>query len=339
MHMKHRLGADTQCIQGLVLDHGTRHPDMPKRLENCYVLTCNVSLEYEKSELTAVFQYDDPKQKERMALAERKITDDRVRQIIELKKQVCTKENGKSFVVINQKGIDPISLEMLARAGIMGLRRAKRRNMERMQLLCGGEALNSTDDMTPEVLGYAGLVYEHTLGDEKYTFVEDVKFPKSCTLLIKGPNEHTIAQIKDAVRDGLRAVKNTLDDKCVIPGAGAFEVAASVALAKYAEQAPIEQTMGIEAFTQSLLVIPKALAANSGFDVQETCRTLTRQHATQSNAVGVDVETGGVLNPLTEGILDNYVVKRGLLESCGVIASELLLVDEIIKAGKRGPMV
>jgi T-complex protein 1 subunit zeta len=40
--------------------------------------------------------------------------------------------------------------------------------------------------------------------------------------LIKGPNEHTIAMIKDAVRDGLRAVKNTYDDKCVVPGAGSF---------------------------------------------------------------------------------------------------------------------
>lgn len=49
MHMVHRLASDTQLIRGLVLDHGARHPDMPKRLENCYILTCNVSLEYEKT--------------------------------------------------------------------------------------------------------------------------------------------------------------------------------------------------------------------------------------------------------------------------------------------------
>ena len=68
------------------------------------------------------------------------------------------------------------------------------------------------------MLGHAGVVYEHTLGEDKYTFVEDVKHPHSCTILIKGPNDHTIAQIKDAVRDGLRAVKNTIDDKAVVPG-------------------------------------------------------------------------------------------------------------------------
>lgn len=43
--------------------------------------------------------------------------------------------------------------------------------------------------------------------------------------MIKGPNEHTIAMIKDAVRDGLRAVKNVYDDKAVVPGAGSFEIA------------------------------------------------------------------------------------------------------------------
>ena len=36
------------------------------------------------------------------------------------------------------------------------------------------------------MLGYAGLVYEQTLGEEKFTFVEDVKEPKSVTLLVKG---------------------------------------------------------------------------------------------------------------------------------------------------------
>lgn len=49
----------------------------------------------------------------------------------------------KTFVVINQKGIDPISLDMLAKEGILGLRRAKRRNMERLMLSCGGIAVNS----------------------------------------------------------------------------------------------------------------------------------------------------------------------------------------------------
>jgi hypothetical protein len=64
--------------------------------------------------------------------------------------------------------------------------------MERLVLACGGEAVNSVDDLTPECLGWAGLVYEHVLGEEKYTFVENVKNPFSCTILIKGTLPDTV---------------------------------------------------------------------------------------------------------------------------------------------------
>lgn len=55
--------------------------------------------------------------------------------------------SGAGFVLINQKGIDPSSLDLLAKEGIMALRRAKKRNMERLALACGGYAVNSVRAM------------------------------------------------------------------------------------------------------------------------------------------------------------------------------------------------
>merc|ERR1711881_492145 len=147
---------------------------MPKRLENCYILTCNVSLEYEKTEVNSGFFYKSADEREKLVAAERKFIEDRVKKVIEFKKKLCD-GTDKSFVIINQKGIDPLALDALAREGILALRRAKRRNMERLTLACGGDALNSLDEMDEDCLGYAGLVYERQLGDEKYTFVEDVR--------------------------------------------------------------------------------------------------------------------------------------------------------------------
>ncbi len=37
--------------------------------------------------------------------------------------------------------LDRLSLDVLAKEGILALRRAKRRNMERLALACGGEAM------------------------------------------------------------------------------------------------------------------------------------------------------------------------------------------------------
>lgn len=39
--------------------------------------------------------------------------------------------------------------------------------MERLTLACGGFPINSVEDLSEEMLGFAGKVYEQTLGDEK----------------------------------------------------------------------------------------------------------------------------------------------------------------------------
>lgn len=152
MHMRHRLESDTRLVRGLVLDHGARHPDMKKYVENAYILTCNISFEYEKSEVNAAFMYSSADAREKMVAAERKYTDERVQAVIDFKKKLCD-GTDKEFVVITQKGIDPPALDMFARAGIIALRRAKRRNMERLTLACGGVAVDAVSELEPSALG------------------------------------------------------------------------------------------------------------------------------------------------------------------------------------------
>lgn len=338
MHMKHLQATETRLVKGLVMDHGARHPDMPKSLTNCYILTCNVSMEYEKSEVNSSLFYTTADQRVQLASAERKMTDLTVQRAIALKRKVCDTPD-KHFVIVNQKGIDPISLQMLADEGIIALRRAKRRNMERLTLACGGVALNALeDDMDPSVLGYAEKVYEYVLGDEKYTFVEGCKDPKSCTVLIQGPDDHTIAQIKDAIRDGLRAVNNTLTDKCLVPGAGAFEVALSRYLSQAADKVEGKQKLGVRIFSDAVLVIPKTLAENAGLDAMDTIIEL-QDAAAADKPCGLDVVTGKPMDAAAHGVWDNYCVKKQMITAASVIASQLLLIDVIMRAGKapQGP--
>merc|ERR1712223_2376548 len=340
MEMQHRSETESTLVRGLVLDHGGRHPDMPKRLENCFILTCNVSLEYEKTEVNSGFFYKPAEDREKLVVAERKFIEDRVKKVIEFKKKVCD-GTDKSFVIINQKGIDPLSLDALAREGSLGLLRAKRRNMERMTLACGGQAMNTFDDLDESCLGYAGVVYEHVLGENKFTFVEECKNPRSVTILLRAGNKHTLTQMKDAVRDGLRAVENALDDGCAVPGAGSYEVAVHMALKKAMEQMKGRARLGVQAYADGMLVIPKVLAQNAGHDPQDVMVTLISESTDSGQAVGVDCASGEAIIPTDHGILDNYRVKKQMIHSCTVIACNLLLVDEIMRAGlsslKGGP--
>eukprot|EP01023_Acetabularia_acetabulum_P032782 TRINITY_DN3062_c0_g1_i1.p1 TRINITY_DN3062_c0_g1~~TRINITY_DN3062_c0_g1_i1.p1 ORF type:complete len:532 (-),score=99.96 TRINITY_DN3062_c0_g1_i1:264-1859(-) len=332
MVMKQRLDSDSRLVRGLVLDHGARHPDMPRRLQNAYILSCNISLEFEKSEVNSGFFYSSAEQREKLVAAERAFTDERVMKIIQLKKKVCSGSDA-SFMVINQKGIDPPSLDLLAKEGILALRRAKKRNMERLALACGGYTINSVEELSMECLGWAGQVYEHILNEEKFTFIEDVKDPRSCTILIKGPNDHTIAQIKDATRDGLRAVKNALQDENLVPGAGAFEIAAAHYLRTNTKKSLEGRAkLGVDVFAEALLGIPKTLAENSGFDAQESIISI-QEESENGNVVGLDISTGEPFDPMMAGVYDNYIVKKQMIQSAPVIASQLLLVDEVMRAG------
>lgn len=331
MEMTHKTEEETALIKGLVLDHGARHPDMPKVLKDAYILCLNVSLEYEKSTVHSTIVYKTAEEREKLVESERKFIDDRCKKIIELKEKICTK--GEGFMLYNQQGIDPNSLDLLAKAGIMALRRAKRRNMERMPLCFGGYSINSVDDLTQDCLGKADLVYEYVLGEEKYTFVESSKNVNSATVLIKAAAKHTITQIKDAVYDGLRAVRNAIEDQALVPGAGAFEIAAYTNLIKYKDTIKDKKSFGVQAFADALTVIPKTLAQNSGFDQQDVMVKLIHEHAANNLVVGLDLTSGEAINPVDVGIFDNYSVKKQLINSCSVIANNLLLVDEIMRAG------
>ncbi|CCF59604.1 hypothetical protein KAFR_0H01950 [Kazachstania africana CBS 2517] len=340
MQMQHLSPKDTTFIKGLVLDHGGRHPDMPTRVENAYVLILNVSLEYEKTEVNSSFFYSTADQRDKLAASERKFVDEKLKKIIDLKNEVCGLDSNKGFVIINQKGIDPMSLDVLAKHNILALRRAKRRNMERLQLVTGGEAQNSVDDLSPQILGFSGLVHQETIGEEKFTYVTENKDPKSCTILIKGSTHYALNQTKDAVRDGLRAVANVLKDTAVVPGAGSYFIEVSNHLKKANMNklgAKGKTKTGIQAFAEAMLVIPKTLIKNSGFDpldVLALCQDELDEATEERRYVGVDLNIGDSCDPTIEGIWDSYRVLRNAISGATGIASNLLLCDELLRAGR-----
>ncbi|OBA25147.1 chaperonin Cpn60/TCP-1, partial [Hanseniaspora valbyensis NRRL Y-1626] len=209
-------------------------------------------------------------------------------------------------------------------------------------------ATNSVDELKPDVLGYAGEVYCETHDEEKYTYVTKCKNPKACTILIKGPTFYNLQQTKDAVRDGLRAVANVVKDQSIVPGAGAFYIACSEHLKRSVVNKTIKvkgkQKLGVQAFADSLLVIPKILIKNAGhdpLDVLALCQDDLEEIAEEDEEeleekryVGVDLNIGDSCDPTIEGIWDSFRVIRNAITGANGISSNLLLCDELLKAGR-----
>ena len=64
-------------------------------------------------------------------------------------------------------------------------------------------------------------------------------------------------------------MKNAIEDEFLVPGAGAFHIALYRHLMAFKAEVKGRAKMGVEAFANALLVIPKVLARNGGFDSQD----------------------------------------------------------------------
>eukprot|EP00766_Chilomastix_caulleryi_P000495 gnl/Chilomastix_caulleri/1484.p1 GENE.gnl/Chilomastix_caulleri/1484~~gnl/Chilomastix_caulleri/1484.p1 ORF type:complete len:134 (+),score=57.39 gnl/Chilomastix_caulleri/1484:203-604(+) len=111
--------------------------------------------------------------------------------------------------------------------------------------------------------------------------------------------------------------------------------------------------LGVQTYSEALLVIPKVLATNGGIDAHEALIKLQDGQALKiaqhnegkgdgeddgiapESHVGIDVSKPGVVDPVKEGIFDGYLVDKQLIHSSTTIACQLLLVDELLKAGRR----
>ena len=133
----------------------------------------------------------------------------------------------------------------------------------------------------------------------------------------------------------MRAVKNVFDDQCVIPGAGAFEIACSEDLKDYAKTIDGKEIFGIELFAEAMLTVPKAICKNSGIDSQESLIKCSKAYRDSKTLMGIDIQEGNPINPVNSGIFDNYCVKKSFLNIGPVLVQQLFMVDEVMRAGKQ----
>merc|ERR1712050_58938 len=92
--------------------------------------------------------------------------------------------------------------------------------------------------------------------------------------------------------------------------------------------------LSVTSFAEALLVIPKTLAENSGYDIQDSILQLSDEREASGLPVGFNCQTGQPMIPGDQGVWDNVRVKRQCLYLSTVLANRLLLVDEVMRAGK-----
>ncbi|UCD26153.1 MAG: TCP-1/cpn60 chaperonin family protein [Candidatus Bathyarchaeota archaeon] len=315
---------DTKLIEGIVLDKEVVHPGMPKRVENAKVALLDRALEVEKTEFDAKLNIESPEQMEAFLQQEEKM----------MKEMVETIAKKKVNVLICQKGIDDMIQHFLARRSIMAVRRAKKSDMEKLAKATGGKVVTNLDDFTKEDLGYAKLVEERKIGDDKLTFIEGCKNPRSVAILIRGGTERIIDEAERSIHDALCVVRDVVEEPKIVAGGGAPELEVARVLREFADTLLGREALAVERYAEALEAVPTTLSENAGLDPIDIISELRARHEKGEIWAGVDVHEGKVSDMKKLEILEPLAVKKQIIKSTTEAASMILKIDDVIASGK-----
>ncbi|RLF25150.1 MAG: thermosome subunit [Thermoprotei archaeon] len=315
--------SETQLVKGIVLDKEGVHPGMPKRVEEARIALLECPLEVEKTEISAKIQITSPEQMKAFLDEEIKL----LREMVEKLKKIGAN------VVITQKGIDDVAQHYLAKYGILAVRRVKKSDMEKLARATGARIVTSIQDLTEKDLGYAKLVEERKVADDKMVFIEGCKNPRAVTILVRGGAEHVVDEAERAIHDALCVVRNVIQEGKIIAGGGAAEIEVARKVREYAMKFKGKIQLAMQKFADAMEVIPTILAQSAGLEPVDVLTELRNLHAKGRKWAGVDVIGGKVVEDMMKlNVIEPVIVKKQAIKSATEAAIMILRIDDIIAA-------
>jgi len=315
---------DTELIEGLVVDKERVHSGMPRFLKNAKIALIDSAIEIKDTEIDAKISITDPSQMQAFLDMEEKMLRNMVDKIV---------KSGANAVFC-QKGIDDLAQHYLAKNGIYAARRVKKSDIEGLARATGAKIITNLDDISPSDLGTAGIVEEKKVGDEMMTFVKECRKAKTVTILVRGGTEHVVDEVKRAIEDAVGGVIVALKYKQVVAGAGAPEAELSRKIREFANSLSGREQLAVQAFADSVEVIPRTLAENAGLDPIDVMTELKSAHYKGQKWAGINVFTGKVMDAWKQGVIEPLRIKTQAITSASEVAVMILRIDDIIASGK-----
>jgi chaperonin GroEL (HSP60 family) len=300
------------------------HSGMPKRIEKAKIALLESALEIKKTEFDTKINIESPEQIESFLREE----EDMLKAMVE--KIVATEAN----VVVCQKGIDDIIQHLLSRKGILAVQRIKESDIKKLAMATGGKTVTNLEGLSNSDIGFAELVEERKIGDDKMTFIEGCKNPRSVAILIRGADKRFLDEAERSVHDALCVVRDVVQVPKIVAGGGAPEMEIARTLRGYAETLPGREQLAVRSFGEAMEVVPLTLGENAGLDPIDLLLELRACHEKGEKWAGVDVFEGKIKNMRELEVYEPLAVKKQTIKSAAEAATMILRVDDVIASGR-----
>lgn len=338
---------NSELINGYALEETRCSQQMPRILHNVKIAMIDFDLRKMALKFGVQMLIENANEIESM----------RARELDVIKERIGLLIKAGANVILTTRGIDDMSMKYLVENNVIGIRRVDKKKLRRIAALTGGKLLISLADdegkesVNENDLGSAKLVEESRVGDRDIFFIKECSSTAAQTIILRGANWYMLEEIERSLHDSLCVIKRTLESGRVVPGGGAVEAALSVYLEHVAEQMASREQLAIAEFAQAMLVIPKTLAINGGYDASDLVSKLRGYHyssqfpTSQDSATiekiknrkwaGLDLDNGKIRDRVKAGVLEPAMSKIKSLKFATEAAVTILRIDDSITLAKK----
>jgi archaeal chaperonin len=330
--------SDIQLVKGTVLDKTIDNSAMPRAINDAKILLINEELEGKRTKTEAEIQITLPGQISSYFDTESLIIRSKVQNII----------NSGANVVISQKGINLNAQHYLAKAGIVSIRRVKENDMLWIEKSTGAKLIKDLGNVTKDDLGYAGIVSEKIVGEDRIVFIEDCKNPKSVTLLLRANSKRILDEYHRSVLDALSVLDDFITRPKIVAGGGSVEAMIAANIRTRANLVSGRKQLVIQKFANALEEIPLTIARNAGMSEIDTLTQLRSKHSisynnynnynnsnnnnNKFNWYGINPIGRKIEEMLSKGIIEPSIVKEQIIKTAVEVANLLIRIDDVLIA-------
>lgn len=238
-------------------------------------------------------------------------------------------------LILLEKGIHPDAEQFCLDHGIMVVPRVSRADLRRVCDMTGAvpvrrTALHKEPAALAAVLGHTpNAAYDDALERVRITCGDTGD--KIVTVIVGASTSEVVGEAARIACDAASALQAAAAGG-VLPGGGTSELAVSYELERYREAQKGMEAFGIEAVSTALRRPMSQILLNAGYNPLEKMEEVrAAQIRTGIYSMGIDCDTGAVINYEEKGIVDPAPVKLHGLRAAGEVAAAVLRIHHVIK--------
>ncbi|MEK6990308.1 TCP-1/cpn60 chaperonin family protein [Paenibacillus sp. FSL K6-1566] len=237
-------------------------------------------------------------------------------------------------LILLEKGIHPDAEQFCLDHGIMVVPRVSRADLKRVCDMTGAtpirrKALHKDSEQLAALLGDSPRVsYDETIGKIR---LASGRRERIVTVIVGASTSEVVGESARIAGDAASALQAAITGG-VLPGGGTSELAVSYALERIREAQKGMETFGFEAVSAALRKPMSQILLNAGYNPLEKMEEVrAAQIRSGSDSMGLDCDTGTVVDYEELGVLDPAPVKLHGLWAAGEVAAAVLRIHHVIK--------